>query len=123
MELRDLALFVAVARRGSFAAVAKERGADPSSVSRAIADLERELGVRLFQRTTRRLALTAEGEIYLARARDILALVESAEAEVTASRNGPRGICASTRGRRSRPGWRIARSRNSCRVFRRYRSI
>jgi len=67
MDLESLGLFVEVARKRSFAAVAKERNVDPSSVSRAIADLEVELGVRLFHRTTRTMTLTEAGDIYLAR--------------------------------------------------------
>jgi DNA-binding transcriptional LysR family regulator len=85
MDLNDLKVFVDVARRGSFAAVAKDRDVAPSSVSRAIAELETELGVRLFQRTTRNMALTEAGHLYLnyveplvgelARARDVAASV------------------------------------------------
>ncbi|MGH8430979.1 MAG: helix-turn-helix domain-containing protein, partial [Solimonas sp.] len=49
MHLTDLELFVAAARRGSFAAAARERDLDPSSVSRGIAAIEAALGIRLFQ--------------------------------------------------------------------------
>ncbi|QBB71698.1 LysR family transcriptional regulator [Pseudolysobacter antarcticus] len=66
MNVTVLNLFVEVAQRGSFAAVAKERNIDPSSVSRGIAELEAELGVRLFQRTTRNVTLTEAGDRYLA---------------------------------------------------------
>jgi len=67
MNLDTLDLFVEVARKRSFAAVAKKRNVDPSSVSRAIADLEAELGLRLFQRTTRTMTLTEAGDVYLSR--------------------------------------------------------
>ncbi len=67
MEIATLRLFVDVAHRGSFSAVARESGLDPSQVSRAIAGLEAELGLRLFQRTTRTLVLTDAGAAYLAR--------------------------------------------------------
>jgi DNA-binding transcriptional LysR family regulator len=67
MNLSDLSLFVEVARQGSFAAVARDRGTDPSSVSRVIAGLEASLGARLFQRTSRRMELTEAGELYLSR--------------------------------------------------------
>lgn len=67
MNTDNLKLFVAVARAGSFSVVARERVLDPSSVSRAIAALEQELGLQLFQRTTRRLALTEAGESLLTR--------------------------------------------------------
>lgn len=71
-----LNLFVAVMRQGSFAAVARDRNVDPSSVSRAIAALEAELGVRLFQRTTRKLSPTEAGTTYFA---EIEPLVEEIE--------------------------------------------
>ena len=60
-------LFVEVMNQGSFAAVARDRNLDPSSVSRAIASLEAELGIRLFQRTTRQLSPTEAGTIYFER--------------------------------------------------------
>lgn len=64
MDIENLRLFVEVARRGNFAAVARDRDIDPSSVSRAIALLEDELGVRLLQRSTRRVTLTEAGELF-----------------------------------------------------------
>ena len=67
MDTENLRIFVEVARRGNFAAVARDRDVDPSSVSRAVALLEEDVGVRLFQRSTRRVTLTEAGEIYLAR--------------------------------------------------------
>lgn len=67
MDVDSLDLFLDVARRGSFAAVARDRGVDATSVSRAIATLEARLGVRLFERTTRAMALTEAGELYLTR--------------------------------------------------------
>lgn len=67
MDLNALTLFVEVAQAGSFANVARHRNIDPSSVSRSIAGLEDALGFRLFQRTTRRLALTEAGANYLGR--------------------------------------------------------
>lgn len=73
MDLSDLELFSDVARLGSFAAVARRRDSDPSSVSRTIGALEAELGTRLFHRTTRSMALTEAGERF---ARRIDALLE-----------------------------------------------
>jgi DNA-binding transcriptional LysR family regulator len=67
MELNDLQLFADIVRRGSFAAAAKARGVDPSTVSRGVSALEAELGVRLFQRSTRRNAPTEAGLAYFAR--------------------------------------------------------
>ena len=78
MDTGTLHSFVAVARAGSFAAHARERGVDPSSISRAMALLERELGVRLFDRTTRRLSLTRTGRLYLKRVAPLLEELEGA---------------------------------------------
>jgi DNA-binding transcriptional LysR family regulator len=96
MKLEDLDLLLAVSRRGNFATVAKERGLDPSSISRAIADLESELGIRLFQRTTRRLSLTEAGDIYLAQIEPLVEELEHAR-DVAASTVGtPRGLLRMT---------------------------
>jgi len=70
--------FVRVAERGSLSAVAREMAIGQSSVTRHIRELEEALGVALFSRTTRRVALTAEGERYYANAVQILRLVEQA---------------------------------------------
>lgn len=91
MNLSTLGLFAAVARRGSFAAVAKERNVDPSSVSRGIAELEAELGLRLFQRTTRSMTLTEAGDIYLSR-------VEPLVEELARARDAAAGIAGAPRG-------------------------
>ena len=64
MDIPALRLFDQVVSLGSFAAAARASGADPSAVSRSIAGLERELGFRLFQRSTRRIALTEAGTAY-----------------------------------------------------------
>ncbi|HQF30536.1 MAG TPA: LysR family transcriptional regulator, partial [Hyphomicrobiales bacterium] len=87
----EIAVFVRVAEHGGFAAAAEETGLTPSGVSKAVTRLEDRLGVRLLQRTTRRLMLTPEGETMLVRGREILAAIEAAEAEVTAARGKPRG--------------------------------
>ncbi|WP_247874055.1 LysR family transcriptional regulator [Azospirillum sp. TSH58] len=70
--------FVRVAERGSLSAVAREMAIGQSSVTRHVRELEEALGVALFSRTTRRVALTAEGERYYANAVQILRLVEQA---------------------------------------------
>ncbi len=88
----DLATFVSVVETGSFSAAAEASGQTASAISKAITRMEDRLGVKLLERTTRRLALTQEGETMLARGRDILAALESAEAEVTANRGKPRGL-------------------------------
>lgn len=72
MELSTLQLFVEVVRQGSFAAVARDHNLDPSSVSRAIAGLEAELGIRLFQRTMRKLSPTEAGTDYFERIESLI---------------------------------------------------
>ncbi|MEJ2435204.1 MAG: LysR family transcriptional regulator, partial [Pseudolabrys sp.] len=65
----DLRAFVRVMDRGSFSSAAKDLGLTPSAVSKLVSRLEDRLGVRLLERSTRRLALTPEGETFLARVR------------------------------------------------------
>ncbi len=67
MDIDAIRTFVDVMKQGSFAAVARQRDVDPSSVSRSISGLEKKLGFRLFQRTTRKLAPTEAGSEYYAR--------------------------------------------------------
>jgi DNA-binding transcriptional LysR family regulator len=86
-----MAIFERVAERGSFAGAAEDVRLSPSAVAKLITRLEHRLGVRLINRTTRRLALTAEGEIYLDRVREILGAIESAESEIASARASPRG--------------------------------
>lgn len=62
--MESLHIFVEVMRRGSFAAVARDLDVVPSTISRAIASLEKELGVRLLQRTTRQIKPTEAGQVY-----------------------------------------------------------
>ncbi|EYF03194.1 LysR family transcriptional regulator [Chondromyces apiculatus] len=67
MDLNHLSLFTAVAETASFTEAARRLGVPKSTVSRAIATLEADLGVRLLQRTTRAVALTTAGQAFLAR--------------------------------------------------------
>ena len=87
----EMAIFERVAERGSFAGAAEDVKLSPSAVAKLITRLEQRLGVRLINRTTRRLALTAEGEIYLDRVREILGAIEAAESEIASARASPRG--------------------------------
>jgi DNA-binding transcriptional LysR family regulator len=91
MNLQDLTLFAETARLGSFAAVAKARGTDPSTISRKLAALEGSLGVRLFQRTTRSLSLTEAGDLYLSRALPLLEELTRIGAEARDAKAEPRG--------------------------------
>lgn len=83
--------FVRVAERGSFSAVAREFNTSQPVISRQIAALEDQLGVRLLQRTTRRLALTEDGHIFLDSARAAIEAMEAATASVTRTRSLPAG--------------------------------
>jgi DNA-binding transcriptional LysR family regulator len=87
----EMSIFQRVIERGSFAGAAEDAGLSPSAVAKLITRLERRLGVRLINRTTRRLALTAEGEIYLERSRDILEAIEAAESEISSASVSPHG--------------------------------
>lgn len=94
-----LKCFADVAFEGSLAAVARKRGVDPSVVSRAIAGLERDLGFRLFDRTTRRLSLTEAGALYLERAQELVGELEAARqaaGDVLSQPSGLVRITAST---------------------------
>lgn len=76
---------------GGFSAAARDLRLTPSAVSRLVTRLEDRLGVRLLNRTTRKLALTPEGEAYLQRSLRILSDIAEAEAEVAEFRTRPRG--------------------------------
>ncbi len=98
MNIDDLQLLVDVVQEGSFAAVARRGNVAPSTVSRSISALERELGLRLFQRTSRKLALTEAGMIYYERLRNVLDELNRAHEEtieVTSSAVGTLRVTAS----------------------------
>jgi DNA-binding transcriptional LysR family regulator len=90
-KLRAMKTFVQIADDGSLTAAAAALGMSLPAVVRSLAALEAQLGARLFQRTTRRLALTQEGLQYLARSRDILAAVAEADASLADEAQAPRG--------------------------------
>jgi DNA-binding transcriptional LysR family regulator len=87
-------IFAAVAEQGGFAAAARRLGRSPAAVTRAVAMLEERLATRLFNRTTRRVALTDEGARYLERCRRVLAEVDALEAADTGE--APRGVLGVT---------------------------
>jgi DNA-binding transcriptional LysR family regulator len=78
-RLQELAVFVRAAESGSFSRAGRELGLSQPSVSRIIGELETRLGVTLLLRTTRRIAVTDAGALFLDRAREILAEIEDAE--------------------------------------------
>lgn len=96
MDLDRLRLFVDVGARLSFAAVAEDRGINPSSVSRAVGLLEEELGLRLFHRSTRRMALTEGGVLFLRRVTEVLEAYDEAQDEARAISAGPTGTLKMT---------------------------
>ena len=77
----DIAIFVRTIDLGSFAAASADTGLTASAVARIVTRLEARLGAKLLARTTRRLSLTQEGEVYLVHARAIMVAVELAAAE------------------------------------------
>ncbi|MEK7693881.1 MAG: LysR family transcriptional regulator [Pseudomonadota bacterium] len=88
----DLAFFVLLVKRGSLAGAAQQLGVTPSATSKRLAALEARLGVRLLNRTTRRLSVTPEGEAYLAQGGRILAELDELEQGLRGSRVAPRGL-------------------------------
>jgi DNA-binding transcriptional LysR family regulator len=80
-----LAAFVRTVDAGSFSAASRMTGATQSAISKSVARLERRLGVRLFQRSTRTLSLTAEGQAYYERVAPLLRAIDDAEDVVQAA--------------------------------------
>ena len=89
LEMKTL---VAVVDAGSFIGAAEPLGMSKAAVSRHVSDLENRLGVRLLQRTTRRLSLTDEGQAFYARSKDALALVDEAETEIRSRSSEASGV-------------------------------
>ncbi|MGF6602687.1 LysR family transcriptional activator of dmlA [Paraburkholderia sp. GAS448] len=87
-----LEFFVLLARHGNLSAAARALDLTPPAATRRLAQLEARLGVRLVNRTTRRISLTSEGETYLHYATRILAEVREMEDAVSSSRSVPRGL-------------------------------
>ena len=88
--------FVRIVEKGSLTAAAAALDTSLPSVVRTLAALERELGVRLLNRTTRRIHLTGDGAQYLERCRTILSAMQDAEAALTTRRTEPHGRLAVT---------------------------
>jgi DNA-binding transcriptional LysR family regulator len=92
MDLNRVALFVRIIEAGSLSAAASAARVPPSSVSRTLSSLERELGVRLLQRTTRRLALTDAGRLLFERSRPLIGGLETLGETVVDLGTEPRGL-------------------------------
>ncbi|WP_373928750.1 LysR substrate-binding domain-containing protein [Sphingomonas aerolata] len=91
-KLAALRAFVQAADTRSFVEAGRQLGLSASAIGKAIARLEESLGLRLFHRNTRSMALTEEGAAYLDRCRDILINLDEAEAGLRASGTNPSGI-------------------------------
>jgi DNA-binding transcriptional LysR family regulator len=92
MDLADVALFRTIVTAGSFSAAARRLGSTPMMVSRRLAALELELGARLFNRTTRSLSLTPEGEAFLPHAVALIEARDSAFESVSSAGSGLSGV-------------------------------
>ena len=91
-RFRELTTFVAVAEQGAFNAAARCLNASPPAVTRLVTALEARLGVQLFTRTTRQVALTEAGARLMTDAARILAELEAAEASATGAHDAPQGV-------------------------------
>ena len=88
----EMQTFVKVVEGRSFVNGAEALGMSKAAVSRYVGDLEARLGIRLLHRTTRRLSLTEEGQLFYSRCKELLASVEEAEGEVTARHVSASGL-------------------------------
>ncbi len=89
--LQQFLAFAQTARRGSFAAAARDLGGSPSTLAKSVARLETTLGVKLFHRTTRQVSLTADGERLFHRCERVLAEFEDLQADAAGTRTAPSG--------------------------------
>ena len=88
----EMQVFAAVVDAGSFVGASDALEMSKPAVSRYVAELESRLGVRLLNRTTRKLSLTEEGDVFYARCKALLDNVEEAEAEITARKGEAAGL-------------------------------
>jgi DNA-binding transcriptional LysR family regulator len=88
----EMAFFSLLVRAGSLSAAARELNVTTAGVSKRLSQMEARLGARLLHRTTRRIGLTAEGEMYLEHSRRILADIEDMEQMITSAGTAPKGL-------------------------------
>jgi DNA-binding transcriptional LysR family regulator len=91
-KTQEMTSFVAVVEAGSFVAAAGVLGLSKAAVSRQVAELEHRLGARLLHRTTRRLSLTDDGQLFYGRAKELLAAIDEAESEIASRSGEPSGL-------------------------------
>nr|EKT9494760.1 LysR family transcriptional regulator [Pseudomonas aeruginosa] len=104
MRIRHLRYFLVVAEELNFSRAAERIHIEPSPLSRAMRDLEVELGVHLFQRTRGRIRLTWAGEVFREEAHRMLTFMDGARTRVRAAASGYRGRRTAHAGRVSFPG-------------------
>jgi DNA-binding transcriptional LysR family regulator len=90
-SMQDIVAFIAVAQTGGFTSAAERLGTNKSSVGKAVQRLEKHLGSQLFQRTTRAVRLTGDGELYLSASVTALEHLRDAEQALAANRAEPAG--------------------------------
>ncbi|CAB3759550.1 LysR family transcriptional regulator [Paraburkholderia solisilvae] len=90
--ISDLAFFVQLVKHGSLSALARELGVTPPAVTARLARMEARLGVRLLNRTTRRISVTQEGELYLSHGSRLLLEFEELDRMVSSARAVPKGL-------------------------------
>jgi DNA-binding transcriptional LysR family regulator len=90
-SLGSLNAFVHAAEARSFTAAGRQLGVSSSAIGKAVARMEKRLGVRLFHRSTRSITLTVEGALFLERCRRIFSEIEAAELELSQTQEAPRG--------------------------------
>jgi DNA-binding transcriptional LysR family regulator len=88
----DLGFFVALAQAGSLSAAAREQGISAAAVSRHLGQMEARLGIALVNRTTRRMSLTPEGEVYLEHARKVQREIDDLENRLWGATLAPQGL-------------------------------
>ncbi len=91
-SVSDLGFFVLLSKAGSLAAAAQQLGVTPPTASKRLASVERRLGVRLLNRTTRRMSLTAEGEAFVAEGSHLLDELALLEQRLRGAQTVPRGL-------------------------------
>lgn len=92
MDSETLAIFADCVHKRSFAAVARERDIDPATVTRAISNLEKELALKLFQRSTRRVEPTEAGMVYFERIEPLIEELEKAKLAAGDIQDSPKGL-------------------------------
>ncbi|MEL6689156.1 MAG: LysR family transcriptional regulator [Pseudomonadota bacterium] len=91
MEIKTLETLIRIRDLGSFAAVAREQDADPSTLSRLVSQAEDDLGMRLFQRSTRSLSVSPDGAAYLDRIEPLIEELRDASESARRSKSAPSG--------------------------------